>query len=196
MNIPVSGQHVQVSSCLIFPESLTPLPPFLKVTVGSCGANEGGIGGVIPARTLVSRCLKSELFIFAKNVNAERIPLFPDGCVELPSLLFLRGAVGRGATKEAGLQTPVVLRAVNTSLFTAGMELTLIPAARGHNKLDGASARLHNKNPPPHFNDYCSNILLLYLNAARLKPNSDSSGWFFGLTWQIECVSGSGGWRK
>lgn len=81
-------------------------------------------------------------FIFCQRMlTPGRIPLFPHRRVELPSrgerLLFLRGE----ATKEAGvsrrLQTPVVLRAVNTSPFTAGVggvgggrTLTLIPAAR------------------------------------------------------------------
>lgn len=63
------------------------------------------------------------LFIFAKNVNTVRIPLFPNCCFKLP-LLFLRGGRGGEATKEAvvsrRLQTPVVLQAVNTSLFTTG----------------------------------------------------------------------------
>lgn len=152
----------------------------------------------LPACTLVPRCLKSELFIFAKNVNAARIPLFPNCCVELPPLLFLRGAVGGEATKEAGLQTPVVLQAVNASLFTAGMELTLIPAARGHNKLDAASAKLHHKNaapphtPPPTIRAYCYHNSLQHGGKKTVTPATR----FFGFPWRTNRFCGSGGWRK
>lgn len=51
--------------------------------------------------TLLSRCLKPEPFIFTKNVNAGGIPLSPNCCVELPSLLFLRGASVEKWQKEA-----------------------------------------------------------------------------------------------
>lgn len=119
----------------------------------------------------MSRCLKEELFIFAKNVNADCIPLFPNCCVELPSLLFLRGAVGGEATKEGRLQTPVVLQAFNTSLFTAGMELTLISAARGQNKLDAASLRLHNKTTP----------ITLKRSAAKTKQRAKTTGFWLDM---------------
>lgn len=63
-------------------------------------------------------------------------------------LLFLRGANCGEATKEAAvsrrLQTPVVLQAVNTSLFTAGNEahLDLSSARYSHRAGTGAD---HNK---------------------------------------------------
>lgn len=75
----------------------------------------------LPVHKLLHSTPPTTLFIFAKNVNTVRIPLFPNCCFKLP-LLFLRR--GGEATKEAvvsrRLQTPVVLQAVNTSLFTRG----------------------------------------------------------------------------
>lgn len=90
----------------------------------------------------VQSCQSTGLFIFAKNVNTGRIPLFPNCCVKLPlqgeRLLFLRGADWGEATKEAGvsrrLQTPVVLQAVNTSPFTAGNGTHLDPSCQGPDK--------------------------------------------------------------